>query len=224
MAFELQKIVPWGRNLNEYKKFFCLSETDLNKKILSVADGPASFNAEMKKIGKKAVSFDPVYEFSVNEIQLRINETVELIKIETRENAANFIWKEYNNPDELFCKRINTMSLFLKDLEMGKKEGRYVTGELPVLPFKENEFDIVICSHFLFLYTALFSYQNHIQSLYEMMRVAKEARIFPLSDLNAKTSVFLEPAVFNMEQNNYQCSIIEVPYEFQKGGNKMLKI
>ncbi len=224
MAFKLHKVVPWGRSLEEYKKFFKLSENDLDKNILSVGDGPASFNFEMKCINKHAVSYDPIYNFSVNEIQSRINETVELIKKETYENSDYFIWKEYKNPEELFSKRLNSMSSFLNDLEKGIEEKRYIAGELPKLPFNNDEFDLVICSHFLFLYSEHFSFESHIQSLFEIMRVGEESRIFPILDLDAKKSVFLEPAIQKLEEFNYKCSIERVPYEFQKGGNEMLKI
>lgn len=46
---KLNEVVPWGRNLEEYKLMFNLSEADLNAKILGCADGPASFNAEMTR-------------------------------------------------------------------------------------------------------------------------------------------------------------------------------
>jgi len=224
MAFKLHKVVPWGRSLEEYQKFFCLRDMDLNKNILSVADGPASFNSEMKNFNEKIVSYDPIYAFSVNEIQNRIDETVELIKSETKENALNFIWKEYKNPEELFTKRINAMGLFLNDLDDGKMEKRYIAGELPNLPFRDDEFDLILCSHFLFLYTEHFSLSNHIQSIKEMMRVGKEARIFPVLDLDAKKSSFLHPVIEEMQQMNYTCTLEKVPYEFQKDGNEMLKI
>jgi len=47
MATELEKVVPFGRSMDEYRKMFALTDGDLDRKILGVADGPASFNAEM---------------------------------------------------------------------------------------------------------------------------------------------------------------------------------
>ena len=40
-----------------------LSESELDKKLIGVADGPASFNAEMKEMGKHVVSVDPLYVY-----------------------------------------------------------------------------------------------------------------------------------------------------------------
>lgn len=33
MAFKLDSVVPWGRNLNEYTMMFKLGEEDLSKKL-----------------------------------------------------------------------------------------------------------------------------------------------------------------------------------------------
>lgn len=44
---QLDAIVPLGRSLEEYQRLFALSDKDLERRIISVADGPASFNAEM---------------------------------------------------------------------------------------------------------------------------------------------------------------------------------
>ena len=46
MAMKLEKVVPFGRSLDEYIKMFKLTVADLGKRILGVGDGPASFNAE----------------------------------------------------------------------------------------------------------------------------------------------------------------------------------
>ncbi|MGA9638946.1 hypothetical protein, partial [Flavobacterium sp.] len=74
MAFELKNVVPWGRNLSEYKNMFNLSESDLNRRIISFGDGPASFNFEMDSEGKKCISIDPIYQFTTQELKERFNE------------------------------------------------------------------------------------------------------------------------------------------------------
>ncbi|MDX1815834.1 MAG: SAM-dependent methyltransferase, partial [Thermodesulfobacteriota bacterium] len=55
MAFTLNKVVPWGRSFNEYTAMFALSETDLGKRILGCADGPASFNCILTKRGGRVL-------------------------------------------------------------------------------------------------------------------------------------------------------------------------
>lgn len=63
MVMKLEKIVPFGRSLDEYKNMFALMDGDLSKNIIGVGDGPASFNAEMFALGKPVVSIDPLYIF-----------------------------------------------------------------------------------------------------------------------------------------------------------------
>lgn len=74
MAFQLNSVVPWGRNLDEYKLMFGLEDSDISKKIAGFGDGPASFNYEATKQGYSVTSFDPVYQFSKDDLQKRIEE------------------------------------------------------------------------------------------------------------------------------------------------------
>lgn len=52
MAVQLDNVFPLGRPLKEYRLVFYLSDEDLNRKIIGVGDGIASFNYEMKLLGK----------------------------------------------------------------------------------------------------------------------------------------------------------------------------
>ncbi len=47
MVMRLEKVVPFGRSLDEYIKMFNLTPVDLQQRILNVANGPASFNADI---------------------------------------------------------------------------------------------------------------------------------------------------------------------------------
>lgn len=42
LGISYAEVVPWGRSFDEYLQMFLLSEADLNKSIVGVADGPAS--------------------------------------------------------------------------------------------------------------------------------------------------------------------------------------
>lgn len=45
------------------------------------------------------------------------------------------------------------MEKFLLDYEIGKTAGRYLQQSLPNLEFADNQFDLCLCSHLLFLYS-----------------------------------------------------------------------
>lgn len=223
MAFELQSVVPWGRNLDEYISMFDLGEADLDKAIIGFGDGPASFNAEMTRRGKRVVSVDPVYRFSAAELRTRIDETASVVLDQARQNMNNFVWTAIKDVDELARVRLGAMERFLEDFEAGKREGRYVDHPLPErLPFDDASFDLGLSSHFLLLYTQL-GLDFHIASITEMLRVCREIRIFPLLDLDAKRSGLLDDVMGHF-RNRYRVEVMKVGYEFQRGGNEMLVI
>ncbi len=224
MAFKYESVVPWGRSYEEYIKMFSLSEKDLTKKILGCGDGPAGFNSIINKNGGYAVSIDPIYKFSKEEIEKRIEETYDNVISQTRKNQEKFIWTKIKDVDELGRIRMSAMKIFLEDYEKGKDENRYVYGELPNLSFDDNQFDISLSSHFLFLYTDNLTLDFHIKSIREMLRVSFEARIFPLLDVNARLSVYVPEVMNNFNNGVYSAEIIKVDYEFQKGGNEMMVI
>ncbi len=222
MSFTLDKVVPWGRSFDEYRDMFSLSSEDLNKHILGCGDGPASFNVELTSRGGSVLSTDPLYQFSRDEIAERIDATYDEILTQTRLNQDEFIWDSIPSVDALGQIRRQAMDAFLKDYQPGSD--RYVNAALPDLPFEDNAFELGLCSHFLFLYSEQYSLEFHIQSLKELARVCREARVFPLLELGSKKSRHLEPALQTLVKAGYECSIETVPYEFQCGGNQMLRI
>ncbi len=223
MSFKLENVVPWGRNLNEYMSMFNLNNDDLSKKIAGFGDGPASFNYEAKQKGGHVVSFDPVYSFSREQLQKRIEEVRIIVMQQMKENMNNYVWTDIRNLKELENVRMSAMNLFLSDYECGKSENRYICHTLPErLPFDDNAFDIGLSSHFLLMYTSL-GYDFHIQAITEMLRVCREIRIFPVVDLDAnKTDMITD--VIDYFRNCYDVKITATKYQFQKGDNKLLII
>lgn len=224
MAFTLDTVVPWGRNLEEYTRMFALTDEDLHQKILGCGDGPASFNAEMHQCGRQVISVDPIYQFNANQIRERIAMTRHQVMDQLCQNLESFVWQTIPSPDELEHIRMAAMDTFLKDFEQGKQEGRYITGELPTLEFADQAFDLALCSHFLFLYSEQFTLDFHRVSLYELCRVAKDVRIFPLLNLAAQPSPYVQLLVDELTKTDYQIDIQQVDYEFQRGANSMVCI
>ena len=223
MAFQLDSVVPWGRNLQEYRLMFQLKDNDMKKKIAGFGDGPASFNCEAAKQGCSVTSFDPIYQFSRGDLQKRIEEVRTTVMQQMKENMDNYVWTSIKNLEELEKVRMSAMQLFLTDYEKGKAEYRYICHELPErLPYGDNAFDIGLSSHFLLMYMVL-GYEFHIQAITEMLRVCREVRIFPIVDLDANRTNLITD-VINYFKNSYEVEIRGTQYEFQKGGNKLLII
>ena len=222
--FTLDQVVPWGRSFDEYRRMFALTDDDLRLSIVGCGDGPASFNAEASRRGSRVVSCDPIYRYDVDQIRGRIASTSHEILAQARENAGEFVWDTIRSVDELGRIRMAAMNDFLDDYPRGRTEGRYVDVELPSLPFGDSSYDLALCSHFLFLYTAQLGEAFHWSAIREMCRVAEEVRIFPLLALGATPSPLVEPLAKKLAAHGFSVSIDDVPYEFQRGGNKMMRI
>ena len=225
MSIVLSKIVPWGRSFPEYQLMFNLSEDELNKSILGCGDGTASFNCEMTSLGYRVISVDPIYVFSKEQIRKQIEDTYETIISQVKQNQQNFVWKYHLDPDTLGKNRLATMEKFLADYDAGCSENRYQQQALPSLSFSDNQFDLALCSHLLFLYSEQLSLDFHFTSLKELCRVAKEVRLFPLLRLDCQLSPYLEPVLNHFSNHpDFEIEIQKVSYEFQRGGNEMMQI
>jgi SAM-dependent methyltransferase len=224
MVMQLEKVVPFGRSLDEYLKMFNLTPDALQQRILGVGDGPASFNAEATQQGGKITSVDPLYQFTAEEILRRFNEVVDPIIEQVRATPEDWVWSYHRSPEHLKHNRVTVMNRFVADYEHGKQAGRYRVGELPHLPFEADTYDLALCSHFLFLYSDHFDYEFHRASVQDMLRVSPEVRIFPLLTLMLARSPYLEPIMQDFEAQGYAVTVETVEYELQKGGNQMLVI
>ena len=222
--FTLEQVVPWGRSFDEYCGMFALSSDDLALKILGCGDGPASFNAEATRRGMAVTSCDPIYRWEAGQIRERIVATYDQIIDQTRRNSDEFVWSSIRSIDELGQVRMAAMEAFLDDYRQGRADGRYLEAELPTLPFANRSFDLALCSHLLFLYSVQLGEEFHRDSLRELCRVAREVRVFPLLALGGQRSAYVDRSVADLRKSGHDVSIESVPYEFQRGGNQMLRI
>ena len=220
---ELDSIAPWGRSHEEYIKMFSLSEEDIAKSILGCGDGPSSFNCSLTKLGGNITSLDPIYEFSKEQIKDRIELTRELVISQMRLNQGQYRWEHIRSVDDLASIRMKSMGLCLEDY--GKADGRYLSFELPGrLPFGIKQFELALSSHFLLLYSKQLSFDFHLLSINEVMRVAKEFRIFPVLSLDGSQCSFLGDLMHHYKTKGFTVNLQKVDYEFQIGGNEMLVI
>jgi hypothetical protein len=220
----LDEVVPWGRSFDEYRRMFDLTDDELRLRIIGCGDGPASFNAVATRRGATVISCDPIYRLETATIRDRIAATYDTILEQTRRNAEEFVWDSIQSVEELGRVRMAAMQDFLDDYGPGKEDGRYVDAELPTLPFADTVFDLALCSHFIFLYTSQLGEAFHRSAIREMCRVAAEVRIFPLLALGGCQSPYVDTTLDELRDSGYDVSIEDVPYEFQRGGNRMMRL
>lgn len=221
---QLEQVVPWGRNASEYRRMFDLTDGDLSGRTLGCGDGPASFNAELTAAGHHIISTDPIYAFTGDEIRTRVNATYDTIIGQVKARPERYVWREFADPDVLGATRLAAMHRFLADYDAGKGAGRYVEGALPSLPFADQSFDLALCSHLLFLYTDHLDAAFHVAAAQELLRVARDVRIFPLLTLSCEPSPHLPAVLAWCATEGHAAELRRVPYEFQVGGDTMLQI
>jgi len=224
VSFTLDRVVPWGRSFAEYAAMFALTDTDLRGRILGAGDGPAAFNAELTRRGGRVVSVDPLYQYPAAAIRARIDAVFPAVMAETERNRDEFVWTTIGSPKELARLRRSAMETFLADYAARGTASRYVAGALPHLPFADGAFDCALCSHYLFLYSEQLTADDHAAALRELARVAREVRVFPLLELGARPSRHLPAVLDRLTAAGHAIEYITVPYEFQRGGNRMLRL
>lgn len=224
MVMQLDQVVPFGRSFDEYVKMFNLTDHNLQKSILSVADGPASFNAEGTRLGYQIKSMDPIYSLTAPQIKDRFDSVVDHIIEQVEQTLEDWVWTYHRSPQDLRQSRERTIQLFCEDYDQGKAQGRYEVGELPKLSYPDDHYDLGLSSHFLFLYSDHFHESFHLNSILEMLRVCQEIRVFPLLTLMLQPPQHLEPIMSYLTRRGYTCTLEQTIYEFQRGGSQMLRV
>ncbi|GAB0492145.1 hypothetical protein MMPV_003405 [Pyropia vietnamensis] len=224
---ELSSVIPWGRTAEEYERMFGLSRpTDLRRRVLGVADGPASFNAEWTAAGGTVLSVDPLYAATSQAIASRYAEVRTQVLAAVAANSGAYVWGDgpgqLRDLTDMADRRDAAMAAFAADFDAGRRAGRYIPGSLPSLPLPTDSTELALVSHFLFLYSREVDEAAHVAAVDELLRVAPEARIFPLLTLAGDSSPHLGAVVRHAEQRGWAVRVERVAYEVQRDGNQML--
>lgn len=221
---DLERIIFIGRTFEEYMDMFLLSEEELRgKKILDCPAGACSFTAIGNKSGFDVTACDIAYYHSSKDLKNKGLRDIEHAMKHMEKAKNNYKWDYFKNIEGLRKLRLTALQDF--DNDMKKSSERYVPVKLPTLPFKNDEFEILLSAHFLFMYADRLDYQFHLETLNELLRVTKEEiRIFPLVDLEGKRYQHLDKIVSYLADNNCTVEEVNVLYEFQENANSMLKI
>ncbi len=223
-GYSINQVVPWGRGYEEYTRYFALGPEDEPRRILDCGGGPSDFTAERHLRGLPGCAADPLYHFPAEEIRRRIAETYPMVMEQAHRYQSAFVWEEFADVEDLGRRRMTTMERFLEDFGTGKTAGRYQAESLPRLPYEDTSFDLALCSHYLFLYSEQVDLETHWVSIREMLRVAPEARLFPLITLRGERSPYVEEILRRAAACGWRAEVERVGYEFQRGGNEMLRI
>ncbi|MGB9838597.1 MAG: hypothetical protein ACPLJI_07315 [Methanothermobacter sp.] len=214
----MKSVLLLGRGLSEYINMFNLKHDELaGKRILDCAAGVSSFRSEMKRKGFDVTAVDPIYSRKPDEL----------------ENLAEESFKRHRRSHCEFFRDIKVKGLPLEDYRRAvfrefmsdyrEDPSGYIAGELPHLPFSDLQFDLVLSANLLFLYEDKLSYRFHVEAVREMLRVGREVRIFPVTNIHRRRrSIYIEGIL--REFADHEILIRRVPYHEETGCNEMLII
>lgn len=210
-----------GRGWKEYLKFFNLEEQQLKIiKILDCAAGASSFTAYMNMKGFNVTAVDILYDQKCSFLFLRCKVHTNALMDALTPMEGHFVWSFFKDITDLKKQRLSACEDFSKDYRENKCQN-YIKADLTNLPFKDDSYNLVLCSHLLFIYDHRLDYDFHINSIKEMLRVTSdEVRIYPLIKHHNKKSPFLKRVIDDL--HHIEIEILKVDYEFRKGADEMM--
>jgi hypothetical protein len=223
-AMDLPDVAFFGRTLEEYTRFFALDPVTLRgRAVLDVAAGPSSFTAEARRRGLDAVAVDPLYQQPPEALAARIRDDYARMFLQIRAKPRLFRRKAFASFDDAEADRRAAASRFLADYEGNSRHGRYVRAALPLLPFLDGAFDVVLCAHLLFIHAARFDLAWHVTACAELARVSNgEVRIHPVCGPDGKPYAELDRLRAELEALGITSAVLRVNYEFFAGSSSML--
>ena len=223
-GLSLDRIAFYGRTAEEYKQFFGVTaQSARGKKLLDCAAGSASFTAELGAMGVDVTACDPQYGKSAVALAKKGNLDIDYMLGQMKKAEGQFDWSFYGNLKNRAAYARRSLARFVTDFE--NHPGRYFAGCLPKLPFADKTFDLVLSSHFLFVYEEKLDPKFHIAAVRELLRVAKtEVRIYPLVMANGEVSREVEKVISAMQKEGYQARLLPSHFEFVKGADTTLSL
>ena len=223
-ALQLDRVAFYGRTLCEYLEMFNINLSEWKGcKILDCPAGASSFVAESSKHGVYAVGCDPLFGRDLETLVTLGKADIEHVMDRVSRVLHLYNWDFYTSPDILKEYRLVALHKFAEDYPAGATEGRYIGAALPILPFKDNSFHLILSGHFLFTYSDKFDYSFHLDSILEMFRVcSKELRIYPIQGPDAQPYEYLDELLCDLEKRGAVVTLLSVSFEFQRGSNHVL--
>lgn len=225
-GLRLDYIAFYGRTLAEYERMFDLDLRALKgARVLDCPAGPASFAAEAGRQGVLVTACDPRYSEPLTRLRARCRRDVKAVVARVVEARDTFRWHYYRTPRRLAALRLRALARFCADYAAGRRAGRYVRARLPRLPFPDGSFDLVLSGNLLFGYDRHLPRGFHEKAIKELLRVSRgEVRVFPTVGDRGRPFPGMARLLAKVRSWGATARLQKVPFEFQKGADRMLRI
>lgn len=210
-----------SRSFEEYRAFFALTDDDLAGAVLDCSAGASGFAAVANARGGRVTAVDPAYAQPAEQLLTMVAASLARGAAIVTGNDDRFTWSWYGSRARRDVLRRDALAAFTADLREHPRT--YVAAALPSLPFADEVFDLALCSHLLFTWSDVFDEAWHERALTELLRVARELRVFPLVlQATGEPVPFLPGLLERLRDRGHRVDVVPVPYEFQLGADEML--
>lgn len=209
-------VIVTSRSFDEYAAFFALDPDALPATIVDVSAGAAGFTAEANRRGSRAMAVDPAYSLDDDHLTQLVRAGIARGQGMIDDNTVRYTYGWYGTAERRTRLRADALADFLADRRANPE--RYVEGALPELPFGDDTFDLVLCSHLLFTWAGVFDETWHDAALAELLRVGREVRIFPFVLRGSGDAIeFVPRVVERVRRAGHGVDVRATGYEFQVG-------
>lgn len=220
----MRKWVLWGHQFSDYQQMFDLTSDISSQRILEFACGPTMVNRELTTKGVNIHSCDPWFEANVDEMREKFESHFQhqIHRMQTHPDAFNL--KKLGGLDTFVQQRQQGFNHFFEDYPQGFQQHRYVGVSQNRLPYSNHRFDMALCANFLFADLSLQDLDFHLHWIEELLRVAHDVRIYPLTNKYGKPSELLGPVLLALQQLGIQATVQDVPFRVVPESMAMLKL
>ena len=210
-----------SRSFEEYEAFFGLTADDLAGAVLDCSAGASGFAAVANARGGRVTAVDPAYGQPAEQLLAEVAASLARGAAMVTGNDDRFTWSWYGSRARREVLRRDALAAFTTDLR--ERPRTYVAAALPDLPFADEAFDLALCSHLLFTWSDVFDEEWHERALIELLRVAREVRVFPMVLQATGEPVYFLPRLLDrLRDRGHRVDVAPVAYEFQRGADQML--
>lgn len=225
-----QGVAVTCRSFDEYKMMFDLTDDVLGHgSIVDIASGASSFTAEACRAGYEARAVDPTYGLSPELLRSQGKQEIATSTEKLNAVKAQYDWSYYGSIEAHRANRERSLQRFYEHYQHDKMSsgGCYVEGAFPKLPFADESQQLILCSHFLFLYHDQYDYDFHRSAIDEMVRICSaggQIRIYPLMTLRFEPYPHLNQLLEEVRRRGAKAHLHASRLPFIPGSSQLLII
>jgi hypothetical protein len=213
-----------GYHIDDYRQMFGLVDADFNASLLEYCSGVTAVNAELHARHQSMTSCDPWFANDLTHLEQLAHSNFKAAVHALQQRSPQSNSSHQTALAALIDTRRKGIEAGLNDYESGRSQKRYLPLENHRLPFDDFMFDIALCANWFFSDIKQQDVEFHVDSIRELVRVAKEVRIFPLVGENGEPSSLLGPTLLKLQQANFGVEIRKVDVHAPMNGDAMLRV